>query len=218
MKLPDDVSFEVGASVLLTHATTMHALVDRAKLQSGEKLLVLGAAGGVGISAVEIGKCLGAFVIAAARGEEKTSFCREHGADRTIDYAKEDLKERAKALSDGGVDVTYDPVGGDFTEAALRAMAWDGRHLVVGFAAGPIPKVPANLLLLKSCAIMGVFWGAFAMRWPEKNRAHIDRVFGWLREGKLRPHVDAVIPFASAKDALDRIVRREVRGKLVLVP
>ena len=217
-RLPEHVTFEIGAAVLLTYSTTMHALVDRAKLRAGEKLLVLGAAGGVGISAVEIGKCLGAHVIAAARGKEKAAFCRAHGADATIDYAKEDLKERAKALSGGGVDVTYDAVGGDYTEAALRAMAWDGRHLVVGFAAGPIPKIPTNLVLLKSCQLVGVFWGAFAMRAPHENRAHVEQVFAWMREGRIRPHVDAVFPFHKASEALDRIVRREVKGKLVLVP
>jgi len=217
-KLPDGIGFEVGASVLLTYSTTMHALVDRARLRAGEKLLVLGAAGGVGISAVEIGKCLGAHVIAAARGEEKAAFCRAHGADATIDYAKEDLKERAKALSGGGVDVTYDAVGGDYTESALRAMAWGGRHLVVGFAAGPIPKIPTNLLLLKACELVGVFWGAFAMRSPDANQAHVMQVLAWIAEGRIRPHVDGVFPFAKASEALDRIVRREVKGKLVLVP
>src|SRR5262249_48722448 len=154
------------------YGTVIHALVDRARLRSGQTLLVLGAAGGVGIAAVEIGKVLGARVIAAAASEAKLAFCREHRADATIDYAKEDLKERAKALSGGGPDVIFDPVGGDFTEAALRSIGWEGRHLVVGFASGPIPKIPLNIVLLKNCEIVGVFWGAFAAREPAKNRAN----------------------------------------------
>ena len=217
-RLPDGVSFEVGAAVLLTYATTIHALVDRAALRPGETLLVLGASGGVGTSAIEIGKCLGAKVIAAASSEEKLAYCREHGADATIDYATEDLKERAKALSGGGVDVVYDPVGGDFTEQALRAIGWEGRYLIVGFASGPIPKLPANLVLLKGCQIVGVFWGMFAQRTPGRNAANVERVLGWLAEGKVSPHVDAVIPFERAGEALERLARREVKGKLVLVP
>jgi NADPH2:quinone reductase len=217
-KLPDAVSFETGAALLLTYATTMHALVDRGRLQPGETLLVLGAAGGVGTAALEVGKCLGARVIAAASSPEKLAYCREHGADAVINYKSEDLKERAKALSGGGVDVIYDAVGGDTTEAALRAMAWGGRHLVIGFASGSIPKVPANLLLLKSCDLVGVFWGAFAQRSPAENRAHTDRLLAWLVEGRIRPHVDAVLPFARAAEALERLERREVKGKIVLVP
>ena len=158
-KLPEAVSFEIGASVLVTYGTTMHGLIDRARMKAGETLLVLGAAGGVGTAAVEIGKCLGAKVIAAASSAEKLEYCKAHGADLVINYATEDLKERAKALSGGGVDVTYDAVGGPLTEAALRAMGWYGRHLVIGFAAGDIPKIPINLLLLKSCDLIGVFWG-----------------------------------------------------------
>jgi len=218
IKLPVSISFEIGAATLLTYLTTAHALIDRAKLQPGDSLLVLGASGGVGTAAVEMGKCLGARVIAAASSKEKLEYCRVHGADETIDYSTEDLKERAKALSGGGVDVVYDPVGGAHTEAAVRALAWEGRLLVVGFAAGPIPKIPTNLVLLKSCQIVGVFWGAFAARWPEKNRAHAERVLAWIDEGKLRPHVDAVFPFSRAAEALERIERRGVKGKLVLVP
>lgn len=218
VKLPDAVSFEVGASLILTYGTTMHALVDRAKLAPGEKLLVLGASGGVGLAAIQIGKCLGAEIIAAASSEEKLAFCRAEGAGATIDYTKESLKDRAKTLSGGGVDVVYDPVGGDFTEAALRAMAWDGRLLVVGFASGPIPKVATNLLLLKSCQMMGVFWGAFAGRDPARNKAHLERVLGWIAEGKIRPHLDAVLPFTAATEALERLAARQVKGKLVLTP
>ena len=217
-KLPDSVSFEVGAAVLLTYATTIHALVDRAKIAPGETLLVLGAAGGVGIAAVELGKALGARVIAAASSEEKLAFCRAHGADETIDYVKEDLKARAKALAPNGVDVVYDPVGGDLTEAALRAIAWEGRHLVVGFASGPIPKVPANLLLLKGCQLMGVFWGSFAEREPARNGANVARVLSLVASGALTPHVGRVVPFERAAEALGLLAERRVLGKVVLVP
>ena len=217
--LPDSVSFEVGAATLLTYLTTYHALVDRAALRAGESLLVLGAAGGVGIAAVELGALLGARVIAAASSESKLAFCREHGAAETIDYAKQDLKERIKALTSGnGVDVVYDPVGGTLAEAALRGTAWQGRFLVVGFASGEIPKIPLNLVLLKGCQLVGVFWGSFAMREPAKNRAHAAQLFAWIAEGKLRPAVDAALPFAQAAEALGRIERREVKGKIVLVP
>ncbi|MEJ7730354.1 MAG: NADPH:quinone oxidoreductase family protein [Polyangiaceae bacterium] len=216
--LPAAVAFEVAATSVLTYGTTMHALVDRAALAAGETLLVLGAAGGVGIAAVEIGKLLGARVIAAASSEDKLAFCRAHGADLGIDYAKESLKERAKALAPAGVDVVYDPVGGAHTEAALRAIGWAGRHLVVGFASGTIPSIPANLMLLKSCQLVGVFWGAFAAREPERNRAHLARVFAWIAEGRIRPHVDGTFSFADAGSALERLARREVQGKLALVP
>lgn len=219
VKVPERVSFETAAATLLTYATTYHALVDRAAMKPGETLLVLGAAGGVGTAAVELGKVLGGRVIACASTAEKLAFCKEHGADDGIDYAKEDLKARAKELTKGnGADVVYDPVGGGLSEAALRSIAWEGRFLVVGFASGEIPKIPLNLALLKGCQICGVFWGSFAMRDPAKNRANGARIFQWIEEGKLRPHVDGVYPFANAKEALLRMERREVKGKLVLVP
>ena len=219
VKLPDQVGFETAAATLLTYATTYHALVDRAQLRSGETLLVLGAAGGVGTAAVELGTLLGARVIAAASTDEKIAFCKEHGAAEGIVYTREDLKERAKALTNGaGANVVYDPVGGALSEAALRAIAWEGRFLVVGFAAGDIPKIPLNLVLLKGCQIVGVFWGAFATREPAKNRANAVALFDWVAEGKLRPHVDVVLPFAKADEALARMERREVKGKVVLVP
>ena len=219
VKLPDAVSFEIGAATLLTYATTVHALVDRAQIKSGETLLVLGAAGGVGIAAVELGALLGARVIAAASSEDKLAFCRAHGASDAIDYSREDLKERIKALTKGnGVDVVYDPVGGALTEAAVRGMAWQGRYLVVGFASGEIPKLPLNLVLLKGCQIVGVFWGAFAMRDAARNRAHADQIFSWVAEGKLKPAIDATLPFTEAAEALARLERRQVKGKLVLVP
>jgi NADPH2:quinone reductase len=218
-RLPDAVGFEVGAATLLTYATTLHALVDRGRLQPGETLLVLGAAGGVGVAAIELGKALGATVIAAASTDEKIAFCRAHGADAGINYAREDLKERAKQLTHGrGVDVIYDPVGGAYAEPALRAIAWQGRYLVVGFASGEIPKIPLNLTLLKGCDIVGVFWGSFALREPAKNRAHVTRILDLVADGTLKPHVDRVVPFAQAAEALERLERREVLGKVVLVP
>ncbi|MDB4961366.1 MAG: putative Zn-dependent oxidoreductase [Myxococcales bacterium] len=219
VKLPDAVGFEVGAATLLTYATTYHALVDRAALRSGETLLVLGAAGGVGIAAVELGAMFGAKVIAAASTDDKLAFCREHGASEVINYSSEDLKDRIKALTGGtGVDVVYDPVGGSLAEAALRGTAWQGRYLVVGFASGDIPKIPLNLVLLKGCQIIGVFWGSFAMREPAKNRAHAEAIFAAVAAGKLTPAIDAVLPFAEAGEALGRLDRRHVKGKLVLRP
>lgn len=217
--IPAEVPFETAAATLLTYVTTLHALEDRAKLRAGETMLVLGAAGGVGVASIDLGKLLGARVIAAASSDEKVEFCKARGADEGIVYSREDLKERAKALTSGrGVDVVYDAVGGAYSEAALRAIAWEGRHLVVGFAAGDIPKIPLNLALLKGCQIVGVFWGMFAMREPERNRAHAERVMAWVGEGKLSPHVDSVFPFDQAGAALRAMESRAVRGKVVLVP
>jgi len=219
IKLPDAVSFEVGAATLLTYATTYHALVDRAAIQPGETLLVLGAAGGVGVAACELGALLGARVIAAASTDDKLAFCREHGASEGINYTREDLKDRIKALTSGnGVNVVYDPIGGAYAEAALRGTAWQGRFLVIGFASGEIPKIPLNLVLLKGCQIVGVFWGSFAMRDPARNRDHANQIFQWVAEGKLRPAVDAALPFERAGEALERLEKRQVKGKLVLVP
>jgi len=219
VKLPAEVDFTVGAITLLTYATTYHALVDRAAIQPGETLLVLGAAGGVGVAAIQLGKHLGAKVIAAASTPEKVAFCKRMGADEGIAYGSEDLKERVKSLTGGdGADVVYDPVGGPYSEAALRAIAWKGRFLVVGFAAGDIPKVPLNLVLLKGCQVVGVFWGAFAMRETAKNRANCEQVLRWVAGGKLKPHLDATLPFARAAEALERLERREVQGKIALVP
>jgi NADPH2:quinone reductase len=219
VKLPDGVSFEVGAATLLTYATTYHALVDRAAIAPGEKLLVLGAAGGVGAAACELGALLGARVIAAASTDDKLAFCKTHGATDVINYATEDLKERLKALTGGaGVDVVYDPIGGPLAEVALRNMAWKGRYLVIGFASGEIPKIPLNLVLLKGCQIVGVFWGSFAAREPASNRAHAEDLFKWIAEGKLSPAVDEVLPFDRAGEALTRLEQRKVKGKLVLSP
>lgn len=219
VKLPAAVSFEIGAATVLTYATTYHALVDRAAIAAGETLLVLGAAGGVGIAAVELGALLGAEVIAAASSAEKLAFCREHGAQHGIDYATEDLKARLKELTAGqGVDVIYDPVGGALAEPALRGIAWRGRYLVVGFASGEIPKIPLNLVLLKGCQIVGVFWSLAAMRDPVQNRRHGEQILAWVAEGKLRPAVDAVLPFTDATEALTRLEQRKVKGKIVLRP
>jgi NADPH:quinone reductase len=219
VKLPNSVSFEVGAATLLTYATTYHALADRASLQAGNSLLVLGAAGGVGIAAVELGAMMGARVIAAASTEDKLEFCRNHGASETINYTNEDLKARIKALTKGqGVDVIYDAVGGPYAEPALRAIAWEGRYLVVGFASGDIPKIPLNLVLLKGCQIVGVFWGAWAMREPAKIRARSEQLFAWVAEGKLAPAIDSTLPFAQTAEALTRLENRQVKGKLVLTP
>lgn len=217
-RLPEAIDFEIGASVLVAHGTTMHALIDRARLRAGETLLVLGAAGGVGLAAVEIGKCLGARVIAAASSADKLELCRAHGADEVIDYGREDLRARAKALAPAGIDVVYDPVGGDLTEAAVRSLGWEGRLLVVGFATGTIPKLPTNLVLLKSCQIVGVFWGAFATRDPAANRAHLERLFQWIAEGRVRPHIDEVFSLARAGEAVERLASRQAKGKLVIVP
>jgi NADPH:quinone reductase len=219
VKLPDAVGFEVGAATLLTHATTLHALVDRAAIRAGETMLVLGAAGGLGTAAITLGKLLGARVIAAASTDEKVAFCKQLGADEGISYGREDLKERVKALTGGaGADVVYDPVGGAYAEPALRAIAWEGRYLVLGFAAGDIPKIPLNLVLLKGCQIVGVFWGSFATREPARNRAHAERLLAWVAEGKLAPHIDSVVPFERAAQALERMANREIQGKVVLVP
>ena len=215
--LPEKMDFVTGAAFLLTYATTDHALRDRGALAAGETLLVLGAAGGVGLAAIEIGKALGARVIACASSEEKLAVCRSHGADATINYATEDLRERIKALTEGrGVDVVYDPVGGAYTEPAFRSLAWRGRHLVVGFAAGEIPRLPLNLALLKGASVVGVFWGDFARREPARFADSVRQLGQWFREGKLRPHISATLPLAQATQALQLMEARKVKGKVVL--
>ncbi|KAF1067616.1 NADPH:quinone oxidoreductase family protein [Variovorax sp.] len=217
LPMPDGMDFATAAAFTLTYGTSHHALKDRAVLQPGETLLVLGAAGGVGLAAVELGKAMGARVIAAASSPAKLAVCRDHGADELIDYAAEDLRERIKALTGGrGVDVVYDPVGGDYSEPALRGMAWRGRFLVVGFAAGRIPSLPLNLPLLKGCAVLGVFWGAFTRNEPELNAANLRELMQWVGDGRLRPHVSARYPLERAADALDDLVQRRVHGKVVL--
>src|SRR5579872_3858040 len=201
--MPAGLDFTIASAFVLTYGTSHHALKDRAQIQPGETLLVLGAAGGVGIAAIEIGKQLGARVIAAASNDEKLAVCRQHGASEVINYASEDLRERIKEITGGqGIDVIFDPVGGSYSEPALRSMAWKGRFLVVGFAGGEIPRIPLNLTLLKGCSIVGVFWGMFMMREPERGRAQLEEIFGWAADGSMRPHVHAKYPLARAIDAL----------------
>jgi NADPH2:quinone reductase len=217
LAIPPGMDFSTAAAFGLTYATSEHALVDRGALKTGETLLVLGAAGGVGLAAIEIGKILGARVIACASTDDKLAVCRTHGADETINYATEDLRERIKALTGGaGCDVVYDPVGGPYTELALRSIAWRGRLLVVGFAAGEIPKIPLNLTLLKGCAIVGVFWGDWARREPAHFAEAMTRLAGWYAGGKLKPHISATFPLERAADALTLMASRKVTGKVVL--
>jgi len=217
LPIPTGMEFATAAAFGLTYATSEHALCDRGALQAGETLLVLGAAGGVGLAAIEIGKILGARVIACASSDDKLAVCRAHGADDTINYATEDLRERIKAITGGkGADVVYDPVGGPYTEPALRSIAWRGRLLVVGFAAGEIPKIPLNLTLLKGCAIVGVFWGEFTKREPESFAAAMSKLSRWYGEGRLKPHISATLPLERASEALTLMAERKVKGKVVL--
>ncbi len=219
MPMPPGMDFDTGAAVTLTYGTSHHAVVDRAALQAGETMLVLGAAGGVGLAAIEIGKALGATVIAAASSEEKLAVCREHGADATINYATEDLREAIKAATGGkGPDVIYDPVGGEYAEAAFRSIGWRGRYLVVGFANGEIPKLPFNLALLKGASIVGVFWGEYAKREPAANARAMRQLMGWMAEGKIRPHISARYPLEQTAQALNDMAARKVTGKVVIVP
>ncbi|HEY3074349.1 MAG TPA: NADPH:quinone oxidoreductase family protein [Burkholderiales bacterium] len=217
LPLPEKMDFVTGAAFLLTYATSDHALRDRGALKAGETLLVLGAAGGVGLAAIEIGKALGARVIACASSEDKLAVCREHGADATLNYATEDLRERVKALTEGrGVDVVYDAVGGAYTEPAFRSLAWRGRLLVVGFAAGEIPKLPLNLALLKGAAVVGVFWGDFARREPKAFADSVRQLARWYAEGRLRPHVSQMLPLERAAEAIQLLASRKAKGKVVL--
>jgi NADPH2:quinone reductase len=217
LPLPEKMDFITGAAFLLTYATSDHALRDRGSLKAGETLLVLGAAGGVGLAAIEIGKALGARVIACASTEDKLAVCREHGADATINYASEDLRERVKSLTEGrGIDVVYDAVGGAYTEPAFRSLAWRGRLLVVGFAAGEIPKLPLNLALLKGAAVVGVFWGDFARREPEAFAESVRQLARWYAEGRLRPHVSQTLPLERAAEAIQLLASRKAKGKIVL--
>ena len=217
--MPKGLPYEQAAGLVFTYGTSHYALRDRAQLKPGETLLVLGAAGGVGLAAVQIGKAIGARVIAAASSKEKLEVCRENGADEVIEYTTEDLRMRIKDLTNNeGVDVIYDPVGAEYAEPAIRGMAWGGRYLVIGFAGGEIPKIPLNLTLLKSCAIVGVFWGAFTMREPARNKELTEELVGWLAEDKVRPVVSQVYPLERAADALNDMLARKVTGKAILVP
>jgi NADPH2:quinone reductase len=214
---PKQMEFPVAASFIMAYGTSFYALKDRAKLQKGETLLVLGASGGVGLAAVELAKLMGAHVIAAASSDEKLELCKHYGADETINYSKEDLKSAIKALTKNkGVDVIYDPVGGSYSEAAFRGMAWNGRYLVVGFASGEIPKLPLNLPLLKGASVVGVFWGGFAMGKPKENMQNTITLMQWYAEGKLKPHIDKIYSLADAPKALEAMMQRKVKGKLVI--
>jgi NADPH2:quinone reductase len=219
MPMMPGLGYEEAAAFTLTYATSWHALVDRAQLQPGETVLVLGAAGGVGLAAVEIAKAVGARVIAAASSPAKLDVCRQHGADATIDYEREDLRERIKALCDGkGPNVIYDPVGGKFAEPALRSIGWRGRYLVVGFANGEIPALPWNLLLLKGASLVGVFWGDFAKREPQNNWNGMMQLQTWLESGKINPLVSRTYSLAETAQALVDLRERRATGKLVVVP
>jgi NADPH:quinone reductase-like Zn-dependent oxidoreductase len=222
--LPAERSFEEGAALLLTYATSIHALADRGRLQPGQTLLVLGAAGGVGLAAVELGKAMGARVVAAVSSEEKAQAARDAGAEGALIYPPGPFdRDGQKALADqfkagvgpGGADVIFDPVGGDYAEPALRSIGWGGRYLVVGFPAG-IPKLPLNLTLLKSCDVCGVFWGAFAMRDPKANAAHVEQLFKWWDEGKIAPRISATYPLERAGEAIAALAERRAIGKLVV--
>lgn len=212
--LPKEVSFEKGSVIQETYATGIHALKDRASLKKGERLLVLGAAGGTGIAAIQIGKLMGAEIVAGASSEEKLSLAKENGADHVINYSDSNLKEELKKL--GGVDVIFDPVGGDFAEASFRSLRPGGRHLVIGFTAGAIPALPWNLPLLKQAAIVGVFWGGFWRSDPEGNRKNVDQLLHWVRDEKIIPQIKKVLPLKEAQMALDLIEQRKVLGKIVL--
>ena len=204
---------------MLTYGTSLHALKDRAEAKAGETLLVLGAGGGVGLAAVEIGKLMGLRVIAAASSQEKRDAALALGADEVIDYSSEVLRDRIKSLTEGkGVDIVYDPVGGEFAEPALRSVGWRGRYLVVGFAAGDIPKIPINLLLLKGSSLVGVFWGEFVRREPTLNATNMGQLFAWLNQGKIHPLISKRYPLSQAPAALDALLARKVVGKLVILP
>jgi NADPH:quinone reductase len=215
--MPPGTPFPLAASFTLAFGTSYHALKDRAELKAGETLLVLGAAGGVGLAACEIGKAMGARVIAAASSDDKLAICKQHGADEVINYTTQDLRAEIDRLTNKrGVNVVYDPVGGSYSEPALRAMAWKGRFLVVGFAAGDIPKLPLNLTLLKGCSVIGVFWGAFLKNEPQVSQQNMRELLELLQSGKIRPLISASYPLARAADALNDVMNRKVVGKVVL--
>lgn len=217
--IPDGVSDEVAAGITITYGTALHGLKDRAGLQAGETVAILGAAGGAGLAAVEIAKLMGARVIAVASSGDKLAFVREHGADEGINYETEDLKTRLKELTKPrGVDVLYDPVGGAYAEPSLRAMSWEGRYLVLGFASGTIPRIPLNLVMLKGCAIIGVFWTAFVERYPEKHRANMIQLLDWCKQGLISPHIHASFALVETATALSLIESRKVTGKVIVNP
>ncbi len=217
IKVPDGVAIETAAGISVTYGTAMHGLRDRGRLKAGETVAVLGASGGAGLAAVEIAKLMGARVIAAASSAEKLAVCKDHGADEFINYAENDVKQGLRDLTDQkGVDVIYDCVGGQYAEPALRSIAWLGRYLVVGFAAGEIPKFPINLMLLKSCDVVGVFWGQEVVRNPGQHRDNMHQVLGWVAAGKLNPHVHATYPLERTAEAINLLDKRVVRGKVIV--
>ena len=218
LPIPASMDFTTAAAFGMTYGTSMHALRQRGQLQAGETLLVLGASGGVGLAAVEIGKAMGARVIAAASSADKLAVAKAAGADELIDYSQASLREEIKRLTNGqGVDVIYDPVGGELFEQAVRGLAWNGRLLVVGFASGTIPQLAANLVLLKGAAVLGVFWGAFAQRQPQDNAANFQQLFAWHAQGKLKPLVSQTYPLAEAGAAIEKLGQRQAVGKLVVL-
>ena len=218
MPLPDDFPFVDAAAFIMIYATSHHALVDRAQLKAGETVLILGAAGGVGTAAIQIAKAMGAKVIAAASTDEKCALCQSIGADATLNYNRDNLKDAVRALTNGqGADVVYDPVGGEFTEPAFRTMAWRGRYLVVGFASGPIHSLPLNLVLLKGASVVGVFWGDFAKKEPKANAAMMRELVQWYGQGKIKPVIDRTLPMGDLKAAYAHMGSRGVMGKLVMV-
>ena len=215
--LPPGMNMEVASSFLMTYGTSYHALKDRANLKEGETLLVLGAAGGVGLTAVELGKIMGANVIACASTDKKLDLCKTYGADHVINYSNSDFREEIKMVTGGnGIDVVYDPVGGSMSELALRSLNWGGRHLVVGFAAGDIPRVPWNLPLLKGCQIVGVFWGSFAQRFPGENMGNTMQIIQWISEGALKPHISKVYSLEDAPQAISDVMERKALGKIIV--
>jgi NADPH:quinone reductase len=219
IRVPEGVADEQAAGLTITYGTSLHALKDRAQVRAGETLAVLGAAGGVGLAAVEIGKLMGARVIACASSNDKLAVAREHGAELTLNYSKESLRDGLRRLTDGkGVDVLYDPVGGELAEPALRSMAWKGRYLVIGFAGGEIPKLPLNLVLLKGCDVLGVFWGSFVDREPEAHAANMAWLLEHVAAGRLSARVHAVYPLAETPAALGVLARREAKGKVLVRP
>lgn len=219
VRIPDALDFDRAAGLSVTYGTTIHALKDRAKLQPGETLAVLGAAGGVGLAAIEIGKLMGARVIACTSSDEKCEFAKRHGADEAVNYGRDDLRDALKKIGGKqGIDVIYDAVGGPYAESALRSIAWKGRYLVIGFAAGDIPKIPLNLVLLKGCDIVGVHWGAFVEREPQMQAAEMADIVRWCADGKLSAHVHAVYPLSQTARALKDIAARKVMGKAILKP
>ena len=219
VKIPAALDFEPAAGLTVTYGTTLYALRERAELKSGETLVVLGASGGTGLAAIEIGKIMGARVIACASSDDKLDFARPHGADETVNYARDDLRGALKTLGgEHGIDVVYDPVGGPYAEPAVRSLAWEGRYLVVGFAAGEIPRLPLNLVLLKSCDIRGVSWGAWTKREPQGQHALMKQIVEWCAHDKLSAHVHAVYPLVEIATALKAIADRKVMGKIVLRP